>query len=443
MDSKVTSLYALYKTVTIAKPVVTVINGTFGIACTTPETTIQYSIDGGDFKAYTCAVTLAEDATVVAKASRDNCEDAVSEAVNVETVKVKYPTKTVWLDWNGFTLTNNVAGVSNSILNGKEGTDTEGYSIELNNNQKNYANLVSNDLNISGDTYTPIKVSNGAENILHLPEGVKVARMTIYSLVNKSKDNSVCGWQNVNGAQEYQKIPMGAFTDVKGHCDNPDVRVYDMNNATDKISFTNAGYQLAFVIALDVIDETANMDVTLSSAGMGTFCAPSTYKAPEGLSVYTAQEADNVVTLNKVEDGIVPAGQGVVLCGEAGATYAMEPATTDKTELEGNALKAAVSETTIDNEQTYVLICNSQNKGQFARLENGETIPAGKAYLEISEQAGANWLSLAFGNETAIKAVDAAKKTAGDNAYYSLQGKKIERPQHGAYIHNGKVYVIK
>lgn len=176
---------------------------------------------------------------------------------------------------------------------------------------------------------------------------------------------------------------------------------------------------------------------------MGTFCAPSTYKAPEGLSVYTAQEADNVVTLNKVEDGIVPAGQGVVLCGEAGATYAMEPATTDKTELEGNAMKAAVSETTIDNEQTYVLICNSQNKGQFARLEKGETIPAGKAYLEISEQAGANYLSLAFGNETAIKAVDAAKKTVGDDAYYSLQGKRIERPQHGAFIHNGKVYVIK
>ena len=177
---------------------------------------------------------------------------------------------------------------------------------------------------------------------------------------------------------------------------------------------------------------------------MGTFCAPSACKAPEGLSVYTAAEAGNVVTLSKVADGIVPAEQGVVLSGEAGATYAMEPATTDKTELDGNALKAAVSATTINNENTYVLICNSQNKGQFALLEKGETIPAGKAYLELgSNEAGANYLSLAFGNETAIKAFDAAKKTVGDNAYYNLQGKKIERPQHGAYIHNGKVYVIK
>ena len=182
----------------------------------------------------------------------------------------------------------------------------------------------------------------------------------------------------------------------------------------------------------------------LSAAGMGTFCAPSACKAPEGLSVYTAAEAGNVVTLSKVADGIVPAGQGVVLSGEAGVTYAMEAAKTAGTELAGNALKAAVSATTIENDNTYVLICNSQNKGQFARLENGETIPAGKAYMEIDDtQTAANYLSIAFGTETAIKAIDAAKKTVGDDAYYSLQGKKIERPQHGAYIHNGKVYVIK
>ena len=182
----------------------------------------------------------------------------------------------------------------------------------------------------------------------------------------------------------------------------------------------------------------------LSAAGMGTFCAPSACKAPEGLSVYTAAEAGNVVTLSKVADGIVPARQGVVLSGEAGVTYAMEAAKTAGTELAGNTLKAAVSATTIENDNTYVLICNSQNKGQFARLENGETIPAGKAYMEIDDtQTAANYLSIAFGTETAIKAIDAAKKTVGDDAYYSLQGKKIERPQHGAYIHNGKVYVIK
>ena len=450
INSKVLSYTAFLKTVTIAEPVVSAVNGTFGISCATPNTTLQYSINGGEFKAYTCAVTLDEDATVVARASRENCDDVKSGEVKVETVKVKYPTKRVWVastfgetDWNAFDHVANVKNTSNALLKGKEGTELEGYSYELNNNAKDYQQFTV-DINCDGKSFRPIKVSNGAENILHLPEGVKVAKMTIYSIVNASNDGTICGWQNVNGKQDYQKIPMGAFTSVKDCASNPDVRVYDMNNATGQISFTNAGFQLAFVIALDVIDETANISGTLSPAGMGTFCAPSTYKAPEGLSVYTAQEANDVVTLTKVEDGVIPAGQGVVLSGEAGATYTMEPAKTDKTELEGNALKAAVSATTINNENTYVLICNNDNKGQFALLEKGETIPAGKAYLEISgNEAGANYLSLAFGNETAIKAIDAAKKTVGDNAYYNLQGKKIERPQHGAYIHNGKVYVIK
>ena len=450
INSKVLSYTAFLKTVTIAEPVVSAVNGTFGISCATPNTTFQYSINGGEFKAYTCAVTLDEDATVVARASRENCDDVESGEVKVETVKVKYPTKRVWVastfgktDWNAFDHVANVKNTSNALLKGKEGTELEGYSYELNNNAKDYQQFTV-DINCDGKSFRPIKVSNGAENILHLPEGVKVAKMTIYSIVNASNDGTICGWQNVNGKQDYQKIPMGAFTNVKNYASNPDVRVYDMNNATGQISFTNAGFQLAFVIALDVIDETANISGTLSPAGMGTFCAPSTYKAPEGLSVYTAQEANDVVTLTKVEDGVIPAGQGVVLSGEAGATYAMEPATTDKTGLDGNALKAAVSATTINNENTYVLICNNDNKGQFALLEKGETIPAGKAYLELgSNEAGANYLSLAFGNETAIKAFDAAKKTVGDNAYYNLQGKKIERPQHGAYIHNGKVYVIK
>lgn len=458
INSKVLSYTALLKTVTIAEPVVSAVNGTFGISCATPNTTFQYSINGGEFKAYTCAVTLDEDATVVARASRANCDDVESEPVKVETVKVKYPTKRVWVAgktstvtegkntitvWDNFDHTANVSGKSNALLTGKEGSALEGYSYELNNNQKDYQQFTSN-FTLDGHEFSPIKVSNGAENILHLPEGVKVARMTIYSIVNASNDGTICGWQNVNGKQDYQKIPMGAFTSVKDCASNPDVRVYDMNNATGQISFTNAGFQLAFVIALDVIDETANISGTLSPAGMGTFCAPSAYKAPEGLGVYTATEADNVVTLTKVEDGVIPAGQGVVLSGEAGATYTMEPATTDKTELEGNALKAAVSATTINNENTYVLICNNDNKGQFALLEKGETIPAGKAYIQIDDtQVPANYLSIAFGTETAIKAIDAAKKTVGDDAYYSLQGKKIERPQHGAYIHNGKVYVIK
>lgn len=448
VDSKVASIYALYKTVTIAEPVIVEQNGTVSVSCATPNTKIEYSTNGADYKTYTIPFTLLDDASVAIRVTRENCTNA-EKTIDVKAIKSKYPTKRVWLDYSTFdtedtetTKTENVASADKHALLKGNTAETEGYNLELNAFNKNYQWV--NYITLNGKDFRGIKTTNAGHNILHLPAGVKVARMILYSVVNGVDQGNATGWSYVNGDQDYKTIPMGAYKTGSAISKTPDVRVFDLGNAEGDIDFFSSGSQLGFAIALDVIDETANISGTLSPAGMGTFCAPSAYKAPEGLGVYTAAEADNVVTLTKVEDGVIPAGQGVVLSGEAGATYTMEPATTDKTELDGNALKAAVSATTINNENTYVLICNGENKGQFALLEKGETIPAGKAYLELgSNEAGANYLSLAFGNETAIKAIDAAKKTVGDNAYYNLQGKKIERPQHGAYIHNGKVYVIK
>ncbi len=435
LSSAVSSYYALLKTVTIEKPIVTAVNGTVAISCKTPKTTFKYSINGGDYQDYSYPFTLTEDATVKAQASRTNCTSVESDAVNVVTVKNSYPTKTVLIYWDTTTLFDEkaeVSGTNNYTLVGKTGTDVEGYSLELNKSGKAYSSL--KEITINGEKKNAIKLSNGAENILHLPDGVKASRMTIYSVFTGGTAR-VSGWSNVNGTQEYQSIPMGATgTD-------PDVRVYALNNATDKISFTNAGEQVGFVIALDVIDESASIEVKLGASGMGTFSAPSAHKVPTGLTAYTAKYASEKVTLTKIEDGIIPAGKGVVLSGTANTSYTLDAATETSSEQD-NDLTGATVATTIDNELTYVLICNSNNKGQFAKLKSGEIVPAGKAYLTLQESAGANLLSLDFGTETAINAIENNAQKA-DNNYYTLDGKKIEKPAKGAYIHNGKVYSVK
>ena len=74
---------------------------------------------------------------------------------------------------------------------------------------------------------------------------------------------------------------------------------------------------------------------------MGTFCSGISCKAPEGLNVYTASVNDNTVMLNKVSDGIIPAGEGVVLGGEASKTYNMTPCET-LAKFEGNSLKGTL-----------------------------------------------------------------------------------------------------
>ena len=45
---------------------------------------------------------------------------------------------------------------------------------------------------------------------------------------------------------------------------------------------------------------------------------------------------------------------------------------------------------------------------------------------------------------TGIDTIDTSSSATGsDNAYYNLNGQRIEKPQHGVYIHGGKKVIIK
>ena len=446
INSSVASYYALLKTVTIQKPEIATSNGTVAISCATPGVTIKYSVNGGELQDYSYAFTLTEDATVKAQAFRENCTTVEGDEVSVTTVKNTVATKTIMLDWSKFDLTDNVKGSSNAVLNGKTGTDAEGYSIELNNNEKNWSAL--NKITVDGTEYQSIKLSNGAENILHMPEGVKASRITFYSVINSTDNNTVCGWQNVNGAQEYNSIPMGALTKYPNADTEYDVRVYPLNNATDKISFTNAGIQMAFVIALDIVDEPAatTTDITISTAKMATYSNTSAWEIPAGMEVYTATYADGKVKLNKVTEAVVPANKGVVLYGNAG-TYTANLTTTTATLADNDLVPTANAAYTVVGNTTYALVAEKDAQGNktgkicFGRLEEGSTVAQGKAYLKISDSSAVKQLSIDLGGETTgINAVENATEPQND-VYYTLGGQRTVKPLKGLYIHNGKKYM--
>ena len=241
-NSQVASVTVYLANVQVSAPVISVVYGTFAITCETSNVTLEYSTDGTNYRPYTIPVTLFEDATVYARATRGN---TVAEAtpVEVDAVSAGDATQTITLTYDAFEAPAVIDGLSTLV--GKDAA--EGYSLVLNVTKKNWSSGAS----LNGKE--SIKLSSGAENILRLPSGYAATRITFYSYVNSSNiSTNVNGWKSVTGVEdtEYSTIPMGATSGSPATVF--DVRVFPLTGTETEIAFNNAGTQLCFYIVLDV-----------------------------------------------------------------------------------------------------------------------------------------------------------------------------------------------
>ena len=222
----------------VAAPTFKVVYGTVAIECETADVTIECSTDGENFVEYTKPVTFLEDATVYARASRDGLVSEVS-SVEVTAVDKGDATDTIVLTYEDFDV-QTVNGLSTLV--GKDAA--EGYSITLNNSEKAWSNGGRINDNVS------IKLSNGAENTLYLPEGISATRITFHSYINSVTPGRVSGWRVVSDVDtQYKDVPMGASATTE-----PDVRVFPLTGEETQFNFQNTGDQLCFYIVLDVLN---------------------------------------------------------------------------------------------------------------------------------------------------------------------------------------------
>lgn len=91
--------------------------------------------------------------------------------------------------------------------------------------------------------------------------------------------------------------------------------------------------------------------------------------------------------------------------------------------------------------------------GSFRRVTVPvNNFPVHKAYLKVNKPAGAK-LILQFDDEeiaadegetvTGIGGVTNDENGKEDDAYYNLNGQRVDNPQKGIYIHRGKKVIIK
>ena len=216
----------------------------------------------------------------------------------------------------------------------------------------------------------------------------------------------------------------------------------------------------------------ASQSVTVSSTGKASFAAPVDldFTNVEGLKVFTATGYDKstkTIWLTRVMK--VQQGEGVLLKGDPD-NYEI-PSVAAQSHYEnmfvGNTSGATIEipETSADGSQTNYYLKN----GTFLSVTGNAKIGNNKCYLALptSMVAGAAStrgseesykfeepemikLPISFrslGNDgdgtTGIKVQSSKFNAPSDNAYYTLQGQRVQNPGKGLYIKNGRKVVIK
>lgn len=165
----------------------------------------------------------------------------------------------------------------------------------------------------------------------------------------------------------------------------------------------------------------------------------------EDLTAYTAtyNEKKDAVALTPVKK--VKAHTGLILKGESGKTYTLPILASDEAGLEAvtdNQLVDCVDAVWSTGRKNDYFLSN----GKFVKSDNDGWALPGKSFLYIeggrTNKSESPLRVYVDNTATAINGITNSP-VVKDEAYYNLQGVKVQRPQHGVFIHNGKKVVLK
>lgn len=161
-------------------------------------------------------------------------------------------TKTALLTWGNMIPGSYDGANSNNMLTGAEGDDAEGFSLVVTGNlTKNFSagDKINVEYKDQALTRTTIKLSNGAEESVFMPEGAKATKITLWSYTNVSTANRTSYWANVAGVPytEENSVILAPTKDTK----NPNKVSFDLADVADVVTFKNTGEQQCVIIYLE------------------------------------------------------------------------------------------------------------------------------------------------------------------------------------------------
>lgn len=191
--------------------------------------------------------------------------------------------------------------------------------------------------------------------------------------------------------------------------------------------------------------EIKSHSVNFTDYGYATLFLDYAVAIPSGVNAYYVTVSGETATLHPIEN-VIPANTGVVLTGEAAAaTFTEAVGTYDA--IEGNQMVGSTTEQKITGSTDiayYAVNCHESGEVGFfapkgAGTPNGSfTMKANKAYLKVTGTNASNGIRIE--GATMIESLSADME---EDIYFDLQGRKVENPTAGLYIHNGKKILVK
>ena len=413
----------------VESPVFTEFNGTVQLDCATTAALVLYSLDNGaTWIEYTKPFTVLDnDVTVQAKATVGGGALA-SEIVSYDVVAVKKKagSSSIVLYYdatNNFALDANGDDQANAALVGKDGTEYEGWTIQVTGTGKtiSYGTAI--------DEKTTIKGSNGRQMSILMPPGVCANRITLYSYVNAEQTTDKVYWKEVAGVNYgTNSIAMASWSDAA----NPDVRVYPLDDLEDEMTFNNAGRQLCFYAVIDYT--IVHGSVSLNSEGYATYSgAENVYIS--GAQAYTCVLNDDKTTIDAqpIASNVVPAYNGVLLYGKPNTTATLIYQSSAEA-LGTNGLKP----TTTANGLQPLEVALALNGNEF-NLYTGSEFVSNKAYFPWSDSSQAKGITINFldmideGDADAIDAATVEEETKTGVKKAVVNGQLVIKSANGIF----------
>lgn len=183
---------------------------------------------------------------------------------------------------------------------------------------------------------------------------------------------------------------------------------------------------------------------TMSAVQYATYYGDKTVKLPVGLTANVGEidAQKHMLKLTPIGN-VVPANTAVIITGAAG-NYTLDVSTEAGSVSAKNDLKGSMTEipaTTVSSASIayYAMGYNTDAQKVSFGLVEGTSIPAGKAYIEISKTAGAAPELL---GDFLISSVQHVQRDTDSATIYDLNGRKVTQPVSGQlYVRNGKKFI--